>query len=570
MRWQYEINKIKDNLAVSAIVVSIAVATVFGISSIRELGNNNSEKMLTMLCETGEKNLDHYFESMEQSVVMVASFAEADLDTIELSDLGEHVERTKNVFNNIAENTNGVLTYYYRIDPEVSKDVDGFWYIDVDGKGFASHKVTDISQYDTADTSKLVWYTVPKNLGKSVWLSPYVTENLDVLVLSYNVPVYKDKTFVGVVGIEIDYTTMANQVDNIRLFENGYAFINDDNGNIIYHPRIDVSKLTDENKPKVPEGLLSDKTNVRYTFEGVEKLGAWKKLRNGMRLNVSVPVSEITGNWRLLINKIVIVSVILLALAVVLTMRLAEKITKPLRKLTEAAKQVDEGNYEVELEHSGSDEVAVLSHTFGQLIEHQKEYINELNDLNQKLKDDNLTLEAATIRDSLTGVKNRFALRRDYDGYTEQEIHIMMLDIDDFKKVNDNYGHSVGDYLLKKTGDTLIDLFGAEHSYRYGGDEFMVIYPDIQESDFTKLVSDMGSRLEEIYLEDKKLSVHFSAGYVYGKILLHDDLRLMIRQADELLYKAKGSGKSTFFGESYDRDSAMNIKKKAEEAFRHG
>ena len=557
-------------LTVSAIVVSIAVATVFGISSIRELGNNNSEKMLTMLCETGEKNLDHYFESMEQSVVMVASFAEADLDTIELSHLGEHVERTKNVFNNIAENTNGVLTYYYRIDPEVSKDVDGFWYIDVDGKGFASHKVTDISQYDTADTSKLVWYTVPKNLGKSVWLSPYVTENLDVLVLSYNVPVYKDKTFVGVVGIEIDYTTMANQVDNIRLFENGYAFINDDNGNIIYHPRIDVSKLTDENKPKVPEGLLSDKTNVRYTFEGVEKLGAWKKLRNGMRLNVSVPVSEITGNWRSLINKIVIVSVILLALAVVLTMRLAEKITKPLRKLTEAAKQVDEGNYEVELEHSGSDEVAVLSHTFGQLIEHQKEYINELNDLNQKLKDDNLTLEAATIRDSLTGVKNRFALRRDYDGYTEQEIHIMMLDIDDFKKVNDNYGHSVGDYLLKKTGDTLIDLFGAEHSYRYGGDEFMVIYPDIQESDFTKLVSDMGSRLEEIYLEDKKLPVHFSAGYVYGKILLQDDLRLMIRQADELLYKAKGSGKSTFFGESYDRDSAMNIKKKAEEAFRHG
>ncbi len=557
-------------LTVSAIVVSIAVATVFGISSIRELGNNNSEKMLTMLCETGEKNLDHYFESMEQSVVMVASFAEADLDTIELSHLGEHVERTKNVFNNIAENTNGVLTYYYRIDPEVSKDVDGFWYIDADGKGFASHKVTDISQYDTADTSKLVWYTVPKNLGKSVWLSPYVTENLDVLVLSYNVPVYKDKTFVGVVGIEIDYTTMANQVDNIRLFENGYAFINDDNGNIIYHPRIDVSKLTDENKPKVPEGLLSDKTNVRYTFEGVEKLGAWKKLRNGMRLNVSVPVSEITGNWRSLINKIVIVSVILLALAVVLTMRLAEKITKPLRKLTEAAKQVDEGNYEVELEHSGSDEVAVLSHTFGQLIEHQKEYINELNDLNQKLKDDNLTLEAATIRDSLTGVKNRFALRRDYDGYTEQEIHIMMLDIDDFKKVNDNYGHSVGDYLLKKTGDTLIDLFGAEHSYRYGGDEFMVIYPDIQESDFTKLVSDMGSRLEEIYLEDKKLPVHFSAGYVYGKILLQDDLRLMIRQADELLYKAKGSGKSTFFGESYDRDSAMNIKKKAEEAFRHG
>ena len=188
-----------------AIVVAITIATVFGISSIRDLGNSNSEKMLSMLCETGEKNLERYFESMEQSVAMVSSFAEADLDTMDFSRLGEHVERTKNLFNKIAENTNGVLTYYYRIDPEVSKDVEGFWYIDVDGKGFAQHKVTDITQYDTTDTSQLMWYTVPKNLGKSVWLSPYVTDNLDVLVLSCSVPVYKDKTFVGVVGIELDY-----------------------------------------------------------------------------------------------------------------------------------------------------------------------------------------------------------------------------------------------------------------------------------------------------------------------------------------------------------------------------
>ncbi len=192
-------------LTVGAIVVAITIATAFGISSIRDLGNSNSEKMLSMLCENGEKNLERYFESMEQSVAMVSSFAEADLDTMDFSRLGEHVERTKNLFNKIAENTNGVLTYYFRIDPEVSKDVEGFWYIDVDGKGFAQHKVTDITQYDTTDTSQLVWYTVPKNLGKSVWLSPYVTDNLDVLVLSCNVPVYKDKTFVVVVGIELDY-----------------------------------------------------------------------------------------------------------------------------------------------------------------------------------------------------------------------------------------------------------------------------------------------------------------------------------------------------------------------------
>lgn len=146
----------------------------------------------------------------------------------------------------------------------------------------------------------------------------------------------------------------------------------------------------------------------------------------------------------------------------------------------------------------------------------------------------------------------------------------MMLDVDDFKSVNDNFGHSVGDYLLKRIGDTLIDLFGAEYSYRYGGDEFMVLIPDITENEFKKLVEETGKQLEEIYLDDKKLPVHFSAGYVFGKTFLQDDLRFMLRQADELLYKAKDSGKSAFFGEHYNREVAVTIKKKTEESFRRG
>ena len=51
------------------------------------------------------------------------------------------------------------------------------------------------------------------------------------------------------------------------------------------------------------------------------------------------------------------------------------------------------------------------------------------------------------------------------------------------------------------------------------------------------------TQLEEIYLDDKKMPVHFSAGYVYGKSLLQDDLRLMLRAADDLLYKVKENGK---------------------------
>ena len=78
------------------------------------------------------------------------------------------------------------------------------------------------------------------------------------------------------------------------------------------------------------------------------------------------------------------------------------------------------------------------------------------------------------------------------------------------------------------------------------------------------------ARLEEIYLDEKRLPVHFSAGCVYGKTVLHDDLRFMLRAADALLYKAKKTGKNSFFGEEYDRKIAETIEKKEEEAFRQG
>ena len=53
-------------LTVCAIVISMTIATLLSVTAIRNLGNSNSEEMLLLLCETGEKNLDSYFDSVEQ------------------------------------------------------------------------------------------------------------------------------------------------------------------------------------------------------------------------------------------------------------------------------------------------------------------------------------------------------------------------------------------------------------------------------------------------------------------------------------------------------------------------
>ena len=557
-------------ITLSAIIVTMLFGMLIGYIAVSRVGQSSASDVLLLMCESGQKNLNTYFGSVERSVAMVSSYAENDLLTTDPADLQEHVDRVSSVFARVAGRTNGILTYYYRIDPEYSSDVPGFWFVNHGRRGFIEHETTDLTAYENYDAPGLVWFNVPRVTGEPVWLPPYVTENLDARVLSYNVPIYQDGEFVGVIGIELDYTVMANQVDNIRLYENGYAFINDDQGNIIYHPYIDVTSLPEDQIPKTPEGLVSNNNIVNYEFDGVEKIGCWLELTNGMRLNVSVPVSEIDQSWMKLLYNMTIVLIIIMLLSIIFIVIYTDRLTHPLRELTHAAEKVNDGDYNVSVVCRDNDEIGVLAATFNKLVGNVKSYIYELSELNKHLADDNRSLEAATIRDSLTGVRNRFALRRDYDKYENRHIHIMMLDIDDFKKVNDTYGHSIGDYLLKNVGIALIDQFGEERSYRYGGDEFLVIAEGYEEEAFRNTVVELEKQLSAIALEEQKFPVHFSAGYVYGETTLNDDLRYMLRQADELLYKAKAQGKNAFIGAPYDREYAEHIKKKEEDAFRHG
>lgn len=161
-------------------------------------------------------NLESYFDSVEHSVETVATLVQDSFEGMQFEDLESQVERARNLFGRIAYNTNGVLTYYFRIDPELSDTVKGFWYVYQDGRGFVEHEVTDITQYDTNDASELVWFTVPKSTGEGVWLPPYYTENLGAQVVSYNAPVYWKGQFVGVIGIEIDYETLPMKLRTSR------------------------------------------------------------------------------------------------------------------------------------------------------------------------------------------------------------------------------------------------------------------------------------------------------------------------------------------------------------------
>lgn len=523
------------------VLAAVLVVTTLTVLFIRKNEHHKSDQLMLVLCETGEKNLNYYFNSVQKSVEKVASFAEADISGVSDEQLQKHVDRVGEYFDEMASKANGVLTYYYRIDPVVSKNVKGFWFTDLDGKGFVSRKVTDITLYNTSDTSKLVWFTVPKYKGESIWLPPYITDNLGKRVISYNVPIYYTGQFIGVVGIEIDYSTMAEQVDNIRLFDSGYAFLSDFEGNLFYHPKIDVTQLTDENKPEVPDGLLSESTFIQYNYEGVEKVAAWLPLSNGMRLNVTAPLSEAEGDWQSLIINVLIVALEVLLISSIITLIYTKRISSPLKQLLIAAEGIDKGNFDFSLEYDKNDEIGRLTKTFKRMAYHMNDYISSLN--------------REVYVDALTRVKNKGAygeiirqLQEQIDEGTQNvEFAFGVFDCDDLKKINDQFGHDKGDIYLRTACKAICNTFVHSPVFRIGGDEFAVVLRDDEYDNrdtlikqFEKAMSRINNTAEK---EWEKVNVSFGVA-IFDK---QKDTAVIdvARRADKIMYENKRERKNT-------------------------
>ena len=526
-------------MTLAIVVIVVSTITLTSVSFIQLTESRESDQLLLLLCETGERNLDYYFNSVQKSVNRVAAYVEADLDGISDEKLASHINRVGKYFEDMSYKTNGVLTYYYRIDPDISKNVKGFWYIDLDGNGFAEHEVTDITLYDTSDTSSLVWFTVPKYEGKPVWLPPYITDNLDVRVISYNMPIYWRGTFVGVVGIEIDYSTMAEQVDSIRLHSNGYAFLNDSNGELFYHPKIDVTTLTEQTMPDVPEGMLDDSTFIRYRYDGQEKTGAWLPLSNGMRLNVVVPLSETNGDWQKLIDNILIVGAAVLIAASAFVMFYTERITKPLVQLTDAANQADKGNYEYELTYDKDDELGRLTNTFKRMSQHMKDHISDLN--------------KQVFVDALTHVKNKGAFSSYIDNLQQQMnkdreklvFAIGIFDCNDLKSINDQFGHSSGDTYIKTASRTICRTFQHSPVFRIGGDEFSVILENEDYQNREELAGLFDRYCAEVNesTSNRWEQVHVAMGIAAYDPDIDTSVNDVIHRADKFMYDNKKQNK---------------------------
>lgn len=151
--------------------------------------------------------------------------------------------------------------------------------------------------------------------------------------------------------------------------------------------------------------------------------------------------------------------------------------------------------------------------------------------------------------DGLTKIFNRRKFDIDTNALVKdkQPFYLAMIDIDDFKKINDTYGHDAGDNVLQTVSKIGNQVIGAEHNiYRFGGEELCVIYVGEDYDYFYNLIDTWLKMVSMREWREAKLHVTFSAGI--AKSIDADSVDAILKQADERLYQAKENGKNRIVG----------------------
>ena len=172
--------------------------------------------------------------------------------------------------------------------------------------------------------------------------------------------------------------------------------------------------------------------------------------------------------------------------------------------------------------------------------------LNEMRLIEEKKK-----LITESLTDPLTGILNRRAIleelsqRMNHHLYDFEHLSILMLDIDFFKKINDNYGHIVGDKVLIKVSEIISQLIrGFDTVGRYGGEEFLVILPNTNSENAYKAAERIRKKIEETEFDDiEHLTV--SIGFTS---YTDESIESLINKADQNLYEAKRTGRNKVVG----------------------
>ena len=385
----------------------------------------------------------------------------------------------------------------------------------------------------------------------------YRDEALHKMVMLIAVPIKaQDSRFLGLLAAKLNFHTIEKILARSLPGKTGQTYLIAQDGTLIAGSRSSSSELMKVKHPfstAHPPSAM-EMVSLEYPdFNGREVIGVLRRMSElDWGAVAQIGKEEVYAQTRR--TRTLTLTICLgLLLAIGLTAYLLGlTIVRPLDRLTNGAARVATGDLEVQLPVVSHSEVGYLTDAFNHMVARLRQGQEELATINKTLTEKNKELELLSITDSLTGLYNRKhfmeVLGKEVTRAKRHKhpLSVMMIDIDHFKKYNDTFGHQAGDNLLKKIGGIFMEsLRSVDYASRYGGDEFIVLLPEVGSGGVFEVAERIRERVdaEALSSDAERVSVTVSIGVAafpeHG-----ENAETIIASADGALYHAKRSGRN--------------------------
>ncbi|KPH81638.1 sensor domain-containing diguanylate cyclase [Bosea vaviloviae] len=418
------------------------------------------------------------------------------------------------------------------------------------------------------------WYYKTVGLGSGCHLNVDNDDNLKVTKVWINCIIRRGERVLGIIGTGVDLTQFIREVVDIPQTGVQSMFV-DRNGAVQAHrdPKlVDFHSLTKDLKAKTTVFTLLDRERdrsalatmmeqvaaggvlVRSRFmqiEGRQALVGVGYLDRIGWFNITIMDLDEIIDRRLFVPIAVLLAAMLLAAAALMTLLFKRSVLDRLARVEGAVQRVRSGRFDDVATDRGDDEIGRLVRAFGEMA---RTVGDNTDRLEQMVRERTHTLDRLAHLDPLTGIFNRRGFERAFE--TEQnrarrsgrQAGLLLVDIDNFKPVNDGHGHHAGDAVIV---EIVARLTGVLRNYdicaRWGGDEFIVLLGDAGPASLSSVAAKIitAVRAEPVILADG-LSLPVTVSIGACLVAERATLAEAAGHADMALYAAKKGGRDTF------------------------